>query len=160
MVKEADQDRVILGITQCLRRIIKSLQNYSQEVSSHFGITGPQLWVLKTVHQSGTLSLGELSKRMYLHPSTLTAAVDRLEKKGYVVRTRIEKDRRVIHVQLTPKGSRLARRAPNPIQGKMIYGLKKLKKDELFLIYESIEKLVEIMEAEKVKVTFLFDQEE
>jgi aspartyl aminopeptidase len=41
----------------------------------------------------------------------------------------------------------------------MIYGLRKLKKDELSLIYRSVEKLVEIMEAEKVKVTFLFDQE-
>jgi DNA-binding MarR family transcriptional regulator len=159
MTRKADQDEVILGITQCLRRIIKSLQNYSQNVYSHFGITGPQLWVLKTLYQNGSLPLGELSKRMYLHPSTLTAAVDRLEKKGYVLRNRIEKDRRVINVQLTPKGNRLAKRAPKPIQGKMIYGLRKLEKDELSLIYRSVEKLVEIMEAEKVKVTFLFDQE-
>jgi len=159
MTRKADQDEVILGITQCLRRIIKSLQNYSQNVYSHFGITGPQLWVLKTIYQNGSLPLGELSKRMYLHPSTLTAAVDRLEKKGYVLRNRIEKDRRVINVQLTPEGNRLAKRAPKPIQGKMIYGLRKLKKDELSLIYRSVEKLVEIMEAEKVKVTFLFDQE-
>ena len=159
MVRQADQDEVILGITHCLRRIIKSFQNYSQNVYSHFGITGPQLWVIKTIYQDGSLPLGELSKRMYLHPSTLTAAVDRLEKKGYVLRNRVEKDRRVINVQLTPQGNRLAKRAPKPIQGKMIYGLRKLKKDELSLIYRSIEKLVEIMEAEKVKVTFLFDQE-
>jgi DNA-binding MarR family transcriptional regulator len=159
MTRKADQDEVILGITQCLRRIIKSLQNYSSNVYSHFGITGPQLWVLKTIYQNGSLPLGELSKRMYLHPSTLTAAVDRLEKKGYVLRNRIEKDRRVINAQLTPEGNRLAKKAPNPIQGKMIYGLRKLKKDESFLIYRSVEKLVEIMEAEKVKVTFLFDQE-
>ena len=159
MVGKANQDKAILGITQCLRRIIKSLQNYSSEVYSHFGISGPQLWVLKTIYQNGSLPLGELSKRMYLHPSTLTAAVDRLEKKGYVFRNRIEKDRRVINVQLTPKGNSLAKRAPKPIQGKMIYGLRKLKKDEVFLIYRSVEKLVEIMEAEKVKVTFLFDKE-
>jgi DNA-binding MarR family transcriptional regulator len=159
MIEKANHDKAILGITQCLRRIVKSLQNYSQKVYSHFGITGPQLWVLKTIYQNGSLPLGELSKRMYLHPSTLTAAVDRLEKKGYVLRNRIEKDRRVINVQLTRKGSTLAKRAPKPIQGKMIYGLRKLKKDELFLIYRSVEKLVELMEAQDVKVTFLFDQE-
>jgi DNA-binding MarR family transcriptional regulator len=85
--------------------------------------------------------------------------VDRLEKRRYVLRDRSEKDRRVVKVQLTPKGNRLAKRAPKPIQGKMIYGLRKLKKDELFLIYRSVEKLVEIMEAEDVKVTFIFDQE-
>ncbi len=159
MARKTEQDKVILGIMHCLRRIMKSLQNYSQNVYSHFGITGPQLWVLKTIYQDGSMPLGELSKKMYLHPSTLTAAVDRLEKKGYVLRNRIEKDRRVINVQLTSKGNRLVKRAPKPIQGKMIYGLRRLRKDELSLIFRSVEKLVEIMEAEKVKVTFLFDQE-
>ena len=159
MARKTEQDKVILGIMHCLRRIMKSLQNYSQNVYSHFGITGPQLWVLKTIYRDGSMPLGELSKKMYLHPSTLTAAVDRLEKKGYVLRNRIEKDRRVINVQLTSKGNRLVKRAPKPIQGKMIYGLRRLRKDELSLIFRSVEKLVEIMEAEKVKVTFLFDQE-
>ena len=42
----------------------------------------------------------------------------------------------------------------------MIYGLRKLKKDELLSIYHSVGKLVEIMEAQNMKVTFLFDQEE
>ena len=159
MVGKANQEKVILGITQCLRRIIKSLQNYSQNVYTHFGITGPQLWVLKTIYQNGSLPLGELSKRMYLNPSTITGVVDRLEKKKYVLRDRSEKDRRVVKVQLTPKGDRLVKRAPKPIQGRLIYGLRKLKEDELLLICRSIEKLVEIMEAQDVKVTFLFEQE-
>jgi hypothetical protein len=51
------------------------------------------------------------------------------------------------------------KRAPKPIQGRLIYGLRKLKEDELLLICRSIEKLVEIMEAQDVKVTFLFEQE-
>jgi DNA-binding MarR family transcriptional regulator len=159
MLKKVARDVAISEILLSLRRIIKSLQDYSQKVSSHFGITGPQLWVVKTIYENGGLSLGELSKRMYLNPSTITGVVDRLEKKRYVLRDRSEKDRRVVKVQLTPKGKRLAKRAPKPIQGKMIYGLRKLEKDELFLIYRSVEKLVEIMEAEDVKVTFIFDQE-
>jgi DNA-binding MarR family transcriptional regulator len=159
MLKKVARDVAISEILVSLRRIIKSLQDYSQKVSSHFGITGPQLWVVKTIYENGGLSLGELSKRMYLNPSTITGVVDRLEKRRYVLRDRSEKDRRVVKVQLTPKGNRLAKRAPKPIQGKMIYGLRKLKKDELFLIYRSVEKLVEIMEAEDVKVTFIFDQE-
>jgi len=159
MVKEVNRDAAVSETMQSLRRIIKSLQDYSQKVYSHFGITGPQLWVLKTINQNSTLSLGELSKKMYLNPSTITGVVDRLEMKGYVLRARNEKDRRVVKVQLTPKGNRLVKRAPNPIQGKMIYGLRKLNKDEIFSIYKAIGKLVEIMEAQDVKVTFLFDQE-
>ena len=64
-----------------------------------------------------------------------------------------------VKVSLTPKGNQVVKRAPKPVQGKMIYGLRKLKKDELILIYHSVLKLVEIMEAQNVKVTFFFDQE-
>jgi len=159
MLKRTARDVVISEILLSLRRIIKSLQDYSQKVSLHFGITGPQLWVMKTLYENGSLSLGELSKRMYLTPSTLTGVVDRLEKKKYVLRDRSKKDRRVVKVQLTPKGITLAKRAPKPVQGKMIYGLRKLKEPDLLLIHRSVEKLVKIMEAGDVKVTFIFDQE-
>jgi DNA-binding MarR family transcriptional regulator len=145
---------------QSLRRIFKAIQDYSQEVSKEFGITGPQLWALNTIYYANEIiSLGELSKKMYLHPSTITGLADRLEKKGYVLRDRGQKDRRVVKLQLTPKGRRLIRKAPNPVQGKMIYGLKKLRREELNLIYSSVKKLVEIMEVQNVKATFFFDQE-
>ncbi len=159
MVKQVARDVAISEIMQSLRRIFKAIQNYSHEVSNKFGTTGPQLWALKTISQNGNLSLGELSKKMYLHPSTITGVVDRLEKKGYVLRDRGQEDRRVVNVQLTPEGKRLVRRAPNPIQGKMIYGLRKLKRGELNSLYDSIRKLVEIMEVQNVKVTFFFDQD-
>ena len=149
----------IFETMQSLRRIFKALQNYSHEVSHQYGITGPQLWVLKTVFKNGGLPLGELSQKMYLHPSTITGVVDRLEKKGYVSRDRDQEDRRVVMVQLTPKGKRLVKRAPNPVQGKMIHGLRQLRKEKLDFIHESVQTLVEIMEAQNLKVTFFFDQE-
>ena len=159
MANHVTRDAEISEIMQSLRRIIKSLQDYSRTVFSHFGITGPQLWALKTINRLGSLPLGELSKRMYLHPSTISGVIDRLEKKGYLVRDRIENDRRVVRVRLTPKGKMLVRKAPNPVQGKMIYGLRKLKKEKLDLIYESVQELVGIMEAKNLKVTFFFDEE-
>jgi len=159
MSRQATRDVAISEIMQSLRRIFKAIQDYSHEVSDKFGITGPQLWVLKTISQNENLSLSNLSKRMYLHPSTITGLMDRLEKKGYVARNRDQVDRRVISVQLTPKGKSLIRKAPNPVQGKMIYGLRNLNREELDSIYHSFQKLVEIMEAQNVKVTFFFDQE-
>jgi len=159
MTSQVTRDVAISEIMQSLRRIVKAIQDYSHEVSGKFGITGPQLWALKTISQNESMSLSDLSARMYLHPSTITGVIDRLEKKGYVTRNRDRVDRRVIYVQLTAEGRRLSKRAPNPAQGKMIYGLKRLKKGELNLIYDSVQELVEIMEVENVKVTFFFDQE-
>ncbi len=156
---ETERDFEISETVQSLRRIFKAIQDYSQEVSSSFGITGPQLWALKTVSQHAGLALGELSRKMYLHPSTVTGVIDRLESKGYVVRDRDSADRRVVKVKLTPAGQDLAAKAPNPVQGKMIYGLMKLSENELNAIYESVKRLAEIAEADNVEVTFFFDQE-
>jgi len=158
MPQEITQDIEISEIMQSLRRIFKAIHNYSFEISEKFGITGPQLWALKTISKNESLPLGELSKKMYLRPSTITGLIDRLEKRGYVVRDRDRRDRRVVKILLTPKGKGLVKRGPNPIQGKMIYGLRNLQREELRSIYDSIRKLVEIMEAQNVKVTFFFDQ--
>jgi len=159
MSKNVPRNVAISGIMQSLRRIFKAIQDYSQEVSHKFGITGPQLWALKTLSTNGSLPLGQLSKMMYLHPSTITGVVDRLEKKGYVVMDRVHKDRRVVMVQLTTKGKKTASKAPNPIQGKMIYGLNRLKQKNLNSIYDAVEKLMEIAEAQNIKATFFFDKE-
>lgn len=149
----------ISEIMQSLRQIFKAIQDYSQDVSKEFGITGPQLWALKTISNNVSLSPGELSKKMYLHPSTITGVVDRLEKKGYVVRDRGQEDRRVVKVQLTLKGRKLLKKVPNPIQGKMVYGLRKLEKEKLDSIYDAVQKLVDIMEVQNMKATFFFNQE-
>ena len=98
------RDAQISETMQSLRRIFKAIQDYSQEVSNSFGITGPQLWALKIVSQHAGLALGDLSRKMYLHPSTVTGVIDRLESKGYVVRDRDSADRRVVKVNLTPCG--------------------------------------------------------
>jgi len=153
------RDEEISETVQSLRRIVKAIEDYSQQVSSEFGVTGPQLWALKTILKQGALPLGQLSKKMYLHPSTVTGVVDRLESKGYVARGRDATDRRIVTVSLTAAGRALVRKAPSPVQGKMIYGLRKLKRDELHVIHESLRKLAEIVEAENVKVTFFFDKE-
>src|SRR4030042_1734916 len=134
------RDTEISEIIQSLRRIFKAIQEYSHEVSEKYGITGPQLWVVKTISLNRNMTLGDLGKRMYLHPSTITGLIDVLEQKGYLERVRDREDRRVVKVQLTPRGQQLAKKAPNPAQGKLIYGLTKLKGRELNLIFNSIHK--------------------
>ena len=111
MSDQMSKDKTISEIMQSLRRVFKAIHDYSQDVSAKFGITGPQLWALKTIAQDGSLPLGELSRKMCVHPSTISGVIDRLEDKGYVarVRDRDTGDRRVINVELTLKGKRLVR---------------------------------------------------
>ncbi len=49
----------------------------------------------------------DLSRHMGVTPGTMSVAIDRLERKGYVVRLRDAADRRKVHVRLTSAGVRV-----------------------------------------------------
>lgn len=83
---------------QFLWRIFKAIQDYSHGVPNKFGVTSPPLGALKTISQSESLSLDEVSKSVYLHPNTITGVVDAIKDKGYVARVSDQEDRRVVKV--------------------------------------------------------------
>ena len=50
------------------------------------------------------VTMSELSRMLLVSNGNATAVVDRLEREGLVRRTPSEKDRRTVHVALTPEG--------------------------------------------------------
>lgn len=58
--------------------------------------------ILFVLWEEGPLTIRELARRSGLVKSTLTAALDRLEAQGQVVRVRSAEDRRKILIELTP----------------------------------------------------------
>ncbi len=84
----------------------------TKEAARQYGLTGPQLTVLKLLEGVGDLSLSALSEQIRRRNNTVTGIVDRMVAAGLVVRARSEEDRRVIHIRLTPEGRRLARETP------------------------------------------------
>jgi len=144
---------------QSLRRIFKAIQHYSEQVLKEFGVTGPQLWGLRIIYREGRLSMGKLSEQMYLHISTVSGVVARLEEKGYVERTRERTDRRVVKIRLTKAGKRVVQRAPEAAQGKLLHGLESLSQQEVKGIHASLDKVVRLMEIQDVTATFFFSEE-
>lgn len=67
--------------------------------------------VLEALLHKGPLSIGEIGGKVLLTSGSMTAAVDRLERKSLVERVAIERDRRVRKVQLTSQGRSLIRKA-------------------------------------------------
>lgn len=149
----------ITEIMQGLRRIFRAIHEYSRDVEASYGITGPQLWALRALRASGRLSLGDLAARMYLHPSTVSGVVDRLERKGLVSRVRSEADRRVLQLSVTSNGERLLGRAPEAAQGQLLHGLARMSPAEVRNIRAAIDHLVRIMEVGDLNVRFFFSDE-
>ena len=73
-----------------------------------FGLSWPGFTVLRTLHQAGPTSAKRLTAALACTHSNITGIVDRLERDGWVNRTRSTADRRVIYLELTEKGSQIA----------------------------------------------------
>jgi len=153
------KQRFIAEIMQYLRRVFKAIQLYSEQVQKEFGVTGPQLWALRIIYDEGQLSMGTLSEKMYLHMSTVSGIIDRLEKKRYVERNRDREDRRVIRISLTQGGKQIVQKAPEAAQGRLLHGLESLSKQQVLTIHSSFEKVVKLMEIRDVEATFFFGEE-
>src|ERR1700742_600100 len=80
----------------------------TRAVAEQYGLTGSQLLVLKMLEPRGQVSLSELSERIRAKNSTVTGIIDRMERDGGVVRRRSGEDRRVVYIELTSKGKKLA----------------------------------------------------
>lgn len=61
--------------------------------------------------QSGSMPMTRLGSLLQVHPTSVTSAVDRLVRQGYVERLRREKDRRVVLASLTDQGRDVVERA-------------------------------------------------
>jgi len=148
----------ISEIMQSFRRIFRGIQQYSEEVLKEFGVTGPQLWLLKTLRERDGVSVGELSDKMFLHISTVSGIIDRLEEKGFVARRRQSEDRRVVTIHLTQRGKQINSKSPAPAQGKLLYGLQKLSHHEVMELHDALQKIVGLMEVKSLKVKFFFSE--
>jgi DNA-binding MarR family transcriptional regulator len=92
-----------------------------------------------------TRTASQLAQMMHLTPSDMTSVIDKLEKKGYVVRNRDTKDRRVVRIGLTHKG-RTVFRAHEAFHRGMTHSLfDSLEKSKAPVVEEAIEDLQEYL---------------
>ena len=70
-----------------------------------------ELLMLLSFSSSGAMPMTRVGSLLQVHPTSVTSAVDRLEKQGYVQRTRSATDRRVVLASITPSGREVADRA-------------------------------------------------
>ncbi len=128
---------------------IRLLQGVSRRQSSEFirkhRITGPQLGALRFVALTPGISMRQLSDRLYLHVSTVSGIVDRLVKRGYVVRERCEEDRRIVKLKITADGRRVIRKTPLAGMGLLIHTIDQLPPDQLEDALKTMRLLLEIM---------------
>lgn len=151
-MKDQLYENYIKDIVNALRQVSVLIYQNSREMRQKYGISGPQLLVLKTIVESETsLSPVGISRSLNVSPSNITGMIDRLEKMGLVERHRKEDDRRTIIIAPTKEGIELSQKTIHLIEEKLIKGLKDLTRIEISTIYLSLEKIIQIVGKEKVE---------
>ena len=135
-----------------IRRLIQASELYTKELNRKYQISAAQLNCILTLYEYGPLPPSKIADHMMVKSSTITGVVDRLEIKGLAERTRNSPDRRVITIQLTEAGKKLAQNAPPPIQQKIIDGLKKTENAIKEQIVSSLNMLTDMLDVQDLEV--------
>lgn len=155
----ANKSTLMSGIIDNIRRVFKAVNDQSKKAEHETGITGPQLWAIKTIAENSPINVKDLAARIFLHPATVVGIIDRLESKGLVKRKRSKEDRRNVEIDLTNSGKELVAKSPEVAQGLLVNGLKSLTLNELEGLAESLEKLVNILHAQELPPQLMLSPE-
>lgn len=90
-------------------RLLDQCQEKQEKIARSLGLTVAEFRLLRSFKGEAVLGVGELARRMELSNSRLTRILDGLVEKDVVTREVSRQDRRVIMVELTPRGDEIQR---------------------------------------------------
>ena len=144
-------------ILVAIRRIIRATDLHSKQLMRTSGLTTPQLLVLQAVDSLGDVTVGRISSHVSLSQATVTTIVDRLERGSLLQRYRSIRDRRVIHLRLTPQGRRTLVAAPDLLQESFVTRLTALPRAEQSRLLAALQQVATMMDAGDLDAAPLLD---
>lgn len=114
-----------MEVVTSVMRIQQLLLAAVDDVLAPFGLTFArfELLALLSFTERGALPLGKIGARLQVHPTSVTNAVDRLEREGLVRRSAHPTDRRAVLATISPKGRRVVRVATDALNEQVFTAL-------------------------------------
>jgi MarR family 2-MHQ and catechol resistance regulon transcriptional repressor len=94
-----------------LARCHRAVSTLVERSIAELGIGVSDFMVLEALLHKGPLMISEIQAKVLLASGSMTAAVDRLEKKSLLIRKTTSTDRRARVLELTPEGRALVEQA-------------------------------------------------
>lgn len=136
-------DQVLISV----RQIVRAIDLHSKKLIQEYGLTIPQILVLKAVENIETPSVGKIADAINLSQGTVTQIIIRLEQRGLVIRSRDEVDKRKVLVRSTDNGTKVLESAPPLLHDKFITSFTNLMDWEQNMIISSLQRVAEMMGA-------------
>lgn len=124
-----------------LARAHRALSALAERSIAGTGLCLSDFMVLEALLHKGPLTIGAIQEKVLLATGSMTAAVDRVENKGLVIRTTTREDRRARVLQLTPEGRKVAELAYEKHAQDLERQMKILSDEEKHQLGELLKKL-------------------
>lgn len=140
-----------------LRQIIRATDLHSRKLMKDYGLTIPQVVVLRAVQDLGNVTVRSISRRVSLSQATVTTILNRLEQRQLARRVRNDRDKRVVNVALTGAGERILAQSPTLLHESFVNRFEALEDWEQTLILSSLQRVARMMDAEGLDAAPLLD---
>lgn len=124
-----------------LARCHKALSTHVERSVAAAGLGLTDFMILEALLHKGSLTITEIQGKILLASGSMTAAVDRLEKKGAIVRRSIKEDRRARRLELTPEGRQVIERVFGEHETEFDSVFSVLNGSEMQSMYRTLKKL-------------------
>ncbi len=135
-----------------IRKIVRAINLESKRVEKQFGLSVPQLLILKFLNDNDQFksTMKELKNYLSLNASTVTGIISRLETKGFIARLPSVKDRREIPITLTSKGLEIVKKTDESLHELMVKKTNLIGEGEYNSILISLEKIIKLFDIEDI----------
>ena len=101
-----------------LQKAANKLALQAEQLAKSNGLTGAQYNVLRILRgaEPDGLACSTISERMISHDPDMTRLLDRMEKRGLIVRERQKDDRRVVKTRITASGLEILKKLDQPVR--------------------------------------------
>lgn len=134
------ENQICFSLYACAKEIVRQ---YSKSLSK-LNLTYTQYIVMMVLWEYGSMTEGEIGKKVYLDSGTLAPLLKRLEKQGLVNRIRPENNERKLLISLTNMGEKLkdeAKRVPYEMKDCI-----SISKKELVKLQELLKQIIMSMD--------------
>ncbi|MBN2651018.1 MAG: MarR family transcriptional regulator [Spirochaetales bacterium] len=139
-------------ILVAIRQIVSKIDIQSRLLNKRYGLTGPQLIVLREIQKFPGITSAKLSSNINLTQSTVTKILDRLEIKNFVQRRKSSVDKRKIELYNSPDVAELLSKNPSVFQDDFLKKLNSLEDWERHQLLSSLQRIASMMGADSCEV--------
>lgn len=146
--KSTDPNVAVERLEKSLYELNEVYRKHQDYIKTKYKISALEMEIIQFIVLQGKKKMKEIGDHFNVKLSTLTSIVDKIERQRLVARVNSKEDRRVVYLEVTPKGNKLYKEYSNYIQVMSQLMRGSMKEDQFSAFVAGLEKMSEIVIAQ------------